>query len=252
MDLVDGEFGARAEFGGLARAVGRFEEGVGVAIEHLEGGVALEFLFDAFLEFDEGHLEDLHGLDHPRGQLHVLAEFHVLGGLEPHGILPVSLRAVLLKRSLQSPSSCYGIGQHGLVGVLQRCSHRQTSCQPRHNQFGFSRFSARRGEGVEFLGEKDRGSIALEGWVESENNFADGRATGVVGWVFDAIEEIVDGEVAGADAFEGVESAEEDVVDALKSGGFFEGNEVFGLLDDEDESAVAGGILADGARLGLR
>ena len=43
----------------------------------------------------------------------------------------------------------------------------------------------------------------------------------------------------------------EDVVDARVGGGAFEGDEVFGLLDDEDGGAVTARVGADGAGVGL-
>ncbi len=59
---------------------------VGRFVIDFEGDVGFEFLRDALLKLHEGHLEDLHGLDHPRGQLHVLAHPHLLGGVKSHGL----------------------------------------------------------------------------------------------------------------------------------------------------------------------
>ena len=51
-------------------------------LDELEGDVGFQFLLDPLLEERQRPSEDLHRLDHPRGQLHLLAEPGLLSGVE--------------------------------------------------------------------------------------------------------------------------------------------------------------------------
>ena len=68
-----------------------FMDGVGLqplefkaGLERLEGDVRLELLLDAFLKCRKRHVQNLHRLDHPRAQLHLLTESHGLRCVESH------------------------------------------------------------------------------------------------------------------------------------------------------------------------
>jgi hypothetical protein len=55
---------------------------VGLVLDELQRRVARQLLLDPLLQLGERHLQDLHRLDHPGRQLHLLAELHGLAGFE--------------------------------------------------------------------------------------------------------------------------------------------------------------------------
>ena len=62
---------------------GRYE---GIAVGIFQAGVIDEFLIDAVLQRHDRQLQNFHGLDHPRSQLHLLAHLHRLRKIQLHGV----------------------------------------------------------------------------------------------------------------------------------------------------------------------
>ncbi len=153
-----------------------------------------------------------------------------------------------------------GVGEDGFGDLLEASAGGEASGQAGDLDI----------EGFEFFGQVQGGAVAFEGGVGAEDDFADGRVersvvgVGVVGKgvivgkgvrhlisAFDAGDEALDVEVAGEDGVEGRESSHEDVVGALVGVGLFDGDDVGGLLDDEDGVVVACGVGDDAAGVGF-
>lgn len=128
-----------------------------------------------------------------------------------------------------------GVGQDRLIGILKLRAGGKTPSKAAdaHAQAG------------QFLAEVEAGAVTLDGGVEPENDLLDTDAAWVESGGGDALEQAVDGELGGADAFERAEAAHEDVVEAAEHAGLFEGDEVLGLFDDQNEAAIAGVIGAE-------
>ena len=69
----------------LLLSVGLDVVGLDGRIGQLQGHIRLQLLVDPLLQRQKGHVQDLHRLDHPRRQLHLLGRPHVLAGVEAHG-----------------------------------------------------------------------------------------------------------------------------------------------------------------------
>ena len=174
------------------------------------------------------------------GTLAALASLWHIGGmrwLAAHGSWPTARRS-----RLHRLPPLDRIRQHGLVGVFE-CG----ACGQAAGEACDLDVRAR----FELLGEVEAGAIAFERGVEAQNDLADGRAPAVACGLVDAFKERGDGEVAGADPIERAEAAHEHVVHALVHAGEFEGEQVFGLLDDQHEAAVALVGAADGAGVAI-
>jgi len=130
------------------------------------------------------------------------------------------------------------VGEDGLAGVLELAAAGEAASEA--GDFDV--------EGGESFAQIEGGAVAFEGGVEAQDDFADGCGAGVGGGVFDALDEAGDGEVVGTDAFERADTAHEHVVEPFIHRGLFEGEQVFGLLDDEHDGAIAGCVIADGAK----
>ena len=94
----------------------------------------------------------------------------------------------------------------------------------------------------ERFGEIMAGGIAFDIGGEREDDFFD-----VLLW--DALDELGDAEIFGADAVERGKFAAEDVKLAAKAAGFFDGENVHGFFDDAEEGWIASCVGADGAGL---
>ncbi len=133
------------------------------------------------------------------------------------------------------------IGEYGLAGVLQLAATGQTTSEARDFDF----------EARKSLAEIQRGAVAFERWVESQDHFANRNAAWIGCGVFDAFDEACDGEVVGADAFERADATHEHVVEPFEHRGLFEGEQVLWLFNDEHESTIARCIAANGAQLAV-
>ena len=126
-----------------------------------------------------------------------------------------------------------GVGEDGFVGVFELRPGGQASGEAGDAD----------GAALELGGDVKGGAVAFDGRVEAEDDFRDGGRAGF--GLLDAGEEGVDGELGGANAFEWAEAAHEDVVEASEHASLLECDDVFGLFDDEDGGAFAGGVFAD-------
>ena len=90
----------------------------------------------------------------------------------------------------------------------------------------------------ERFGEIMAGGVAFDIGGEREDDFFD-----VLLW--DALDELGDAEIFGADAVERGDAAAEDVELAAEGVGLFDAQDIDGAFDDAEESGVAARIVAD-------
>lgn len=134
-----------------------------------------------------------------------------------------------------------GVNEHGFAGVFELSAGRNAPSEACESDAWAS---------GDLAGDVERGAVGFKRWVEGEYEFAHADVSCVSSWLFDAFEEIVQGEITGGDAFERADATHEHVIEAAVRAGLLQGDEVFGLFDDHDHRAVAGGVGADGAEAG--
>jgi hypothetical protein len=88
------------------------------------------------------------------------------------------------------------------------------------------------------FGKVMAGGVAFDIAGQGEDDFVD-----VLGW--DALDELGDAEIFGADAVERRDFSTEDVELAAVSAGLFDGENIDGTLDDAKERAITAEVLAD-------
>jgi hypothetical protein len=123
-----------------------------------------------------------------------------------------------------------GIGEHFAIGEFEDASGGDTACEACDSH----------GVILEEVGDEQGGAVAFESWVGGHDDFANSELA-------NAVYKLVDGEIFGADAFEGSDATAEHVIESGPGGGGFEGDDIFGLFDDADAVLIAAGIFADAA-----
>lgn len=154
--------------------------------------------------------------------------------------------SVLLGWLEYAAAALEGAAEGEFVGELDVPTHGQTGGQAGDGEVR---------EVFENAGHIAGGGFADGIGVGGQDDFADVDAGEVPVVVFDRLsdagEEVADVELIGADAFEGVECAAEDVVAAVEFAGAFDGLHVFGFFDNADDVEVSFGVGADAAGVGF-
>ncbi len=130
------------------------------------------------------------------------------------------------------------ISEHLLARVLDARAAGETSRESRNSH---ARHISQR------ILQEERGAIAFERGVETQNDFFDRDGARILAWVLRAFEQTRDGEISWADAFERAQAAVQYVIEPFEHACLFECDEVLWLLDDHHDRSITRCVVADGA-----